>query len=94
MRYFLVCYDVADAKRWRQVFKVMKKHGEHWQYSVFFCRLRAIDRTRLEIELRGILDRDEDRAFICDLGPDEHEALAAFTPLGAQQIQSERLRIV
>jgi CRISPR-associated protein Cas2 len=94
MRYFLVCYDVADPKRWRQLFRVMKKYGEHWQYSVFFCRLRAIERTKLEIELRKILHEEHDRAFLCDLGPDEFEAMAAFTALGAQKIQSERLRIL
>jgi CRISPR-associated protein Cas2 len=38
-RSYLVCYDIRDPKRWRRVFKVMKAHGEHWQYSVFFCVL-------------------------------------------------------
>ena len=26
----------------------MKAYGEAWQYSVFYCALKAIDRVRLE----------------------------------------------
>jgi CRISPR-associated protein Cas2 len=94
MRYFLVCYDISEPKRWRQVYKTMKRYGEPWQYSVFFCRLRDLDRTRLEISLKELLDPDEDRALMCDLGPDEEEAMAAMKPFGKQRIASERLRVI
>lgn len=94
MRCFLVCYDISDAKRWRAVHKIVKQYGESWQYSVFFCRLRGIDRVRLELALKAAVDSEEDRVLICDLGPDEEAALAGMKGLGRQIIASERLRVV
>jgi len=46
-RCYLVCYDVRDDKRLRRVHKLMKAYGEAWQYSVFYCTLKPIDRVRL-----------------------------------------------
>ncbi|NLF10113.1 MAG: CRISPR-associated endonuclease Cas2 [Pirellulaceae bacterium] len=81
-RCYLVCYDIRSPKRWRQVFKIMKGHGEHWQFSVFFCVLRAIDRVRLQTELEEAMNLDDDQAVIIDLGPDEQMARGAATVLG------------
>ncbi|MFA7096009.1 MAG: CRISPR-associated endonuclease Cas2, partial [Gammaproteobacteria bacterium] len=38
-RLYIVSYDIADAKRWRAVFKIMKGYGEWLQLSVFQCRM-------------------------------------------------------
>ena len=81
-RCYLVCYDIRDPKRWRKVFKVMKGHGEHWQYSVFFCVLRDIDRVRMQSHLEEHMNLAEDQALILDLGPDEQSAREAATVLG------------
>ena len=42
---YLVCYDIADPKRLRHIHKVCQGYGEPWQYSVFFCVLKEIDRV-------------------------------------------------
>lgn len=81
-RCYLVCYDIRAPKRWRQVFKIMKGHGEHWQYSVFFCTLRDIDRVRMQTALEEAMNLHEDQAVIIDLGPDEQVARQAATVLG------------
>ena len=81
-RCHLVCYDIRDPKRWRQVFKIMKGHGEHWQYSVFFCVLAPIDRVRMQSQLEDAMNLAEDQAMIIDLGPDEDLARQAATVLG------------
>lgn len=94
MRCFLVCYDISDAKRWRAVYKIVRQYGERWQYSVFFCRLRSLDRVRMEIALKAAVDNVEDRVLICDLGPDEEAAMAGMTGVGRQVVASERLRVV
>jgi len=75
-RSYLVCYDVGDPKRLRQVFKILKGYGEHWQYSVFFCVLKDIDRVRLELRLEKALNKKQDQALIIDLGSNEAEARA------------------
>jgi CRISPR-associated protein Cas2 len=71
-RCYLVCYDIRDPKRWRQVFKVMKGHGEHWQYSVFFCVLKPIDQVRMQTQLEEAMNLKEDQTMIIDLGSDEN----------------------
>lgn len=50
-RWALVCYDIRDARRLRQVAKLLEGYGERIQYSVFRCRLTAKDEERLRWEL-------------------------------------------
>ena len=70
-RSYLVCYDIRDAKRLRAVHKVCKGYGEPWQYSVFFCTLKDIDRVRLTMDLEAVMNLKEDQALILPLGRDE-----------------------
>jgi CRISPR-associated protein Cas2 len=88
-RCYLVCYDIRSPQRWRRVFKVMKGFGEHWQYSVFFCVLRDIDRVRMQTALEEWMNLKEDQTMIIDLGPDEASARAAATVLGQQMKKQE-----
>ena len=81
-RCYLVCYDVRDPKRLRRVHKLMKAYGEPWQYSVFYCTLKAIDRVRLETALRETMNLKEDQVLIVDLGGNEDAARESSTFLG------------
>jgi CRISPR-associated protein Cas2 len=81
-RCFLVCYDVRDARRLRRVHKLMKAYGEAWQYSVFYCTLKDIDRVRLENALREELNLKEDQVLIVDLGGNEEAARQSAAILG------------
>ena len=81
-RCYLVCYDISDPKRLRRTHKALKGYGEPWQYSVFFCILRDIDRARLQGELEEILNHEKDQAMIIDLGGDEDQAREAASVIG------------
>ena len=81
-RCFLVCYDICDARRLRRVHRLLKGYGEPWQYSVFFCVLRDIDRAQLQADLTGEINFKEDRVLIVDLGQDEEAARRASYSLG------------
>lgn len=81
-RCFLVCYDIREPKRLYRIHKVMKGYGEPWQYSVFFCRLKEIDRLRMESDLIEEINQKEDRVFIIDLGPNEKAVRQATKVLG------------
>ncbi len=50
--WYLVCYDIRDAKRGRRCFTLLKGYGESLQYSVVRCRLtkRQLERMRWELE--------------------------------------------
>lgn len=88
-RCYLVCYDVRDPKRLRRVHKLMKAYGEPWQYSVFYCTLKAIDRVRLETALREIMNLKEDQVLIVDLGSNENAARESSTFLGIGMPEQE-----
>lgn len=67
-QWYVICYDVTDAGRWRKIYKRLQGYGTRLQYSIFRCRL-----TKIEIEkLRWELEKDltaEDRLLIlsvCD----------------------------
>lgn len=81
-RCYLVCYDIRNPKRLRRVHKVLKGYGEAWQFSVFFCVLKDIDRVRLQTDLEEQMNLKEDQAMILDLGPNEEEARKAATVVG------------
>jgi CRISPR-associated protein Cas2 len=81
-RCYLVCYDIRNPKRLRRVHKVLKGYGEAWQFSVFFCVLKDIDRVRLQADLEQQMNLKEDQAMILDLGPNEEEARKAATVVG------------
>lgn len=81
-RCYLVCYDIRDPKRLRRVHKVLKGYGESWQFSIFFCVLKDIDRVRLQTDLEEQMNQKEDQAMILDLGPNEKEARGAATVIG------------
>ena len=52
---FLVCYDIAEAKRLRRVFKLCKNYGDHLQFSVFECDLNPAEKAAMESELAAII---------------------------------------
>ena len=66
---FLVSYDVCDAKRLRQTYKKMCGFGTSLQYSVFRCELNPLQLHALKEQLWNILNLDEDRVMVVDLGP-------------------------
>ena len=66
---YLVCYDVADDKRLRQTHKKMCGFGDPMQYSVFGCELSPTERQLMKEALWSILNWDDDRVMLVDLGP-------------------------
>lgn len=83
-RLYLVTYDICEPRRLRKVFKTMQGFGEHLQLSVFQCDLTAIDRLELQSELQSIINRDEDKVLIIDLGPTDSVPVKSFEVLGKQ----------
>lgn len=81
-RCYLVCYDICDPKRLRCVHKILKGYGEAWQFSIFFCVLKEIDRVRLQSDLGEAMNLKEDQAMIVDLGADEKKAREAASVIG------------
>jgi len=79
---YIVCYDICDPKRLREVFKVMRGWGDHLQLSVFECRLTRADLVQLRAELAEIIDHREDQVLFVDLGPAGARGDRVITALG------------
>lgn len=80
-RYY-VTYDIADARRLRRVFQIMKGAGEHVQLSVFCCDLSGRQKEALLLVLSEVIMPSEDQVLFIDLGPTEGVAPDRITTLG------------
>lgn len=65
---YVVCYDIRDPRRWRQVFRKMCGYGEWLQLSVFQCRLTKMRLAELVASLDALIHHGSDHVLILDLG--------------------------
>jgi CRISPR-associated protein Cas2 len=79
---YLVCYDIADDKRLRKVFKTMRGWGDHLQFSVFECQLTKTDVVKMRAELSELIHHDEDQILFVELGPAEGRGDRVITAMG------------
>jgi len=79
---YLICYDISDDKRLRKVFQIMRKFGDHLQYSIFECQLTAMDLVRCRAELAKAINQKEDQVLFVNLGPAEGRGDRVITALG------------
>lgn len=86
---FLLCYDIAEAKRLRRVFKLCKNYGDHLQFSVFECDLNPSEKAALESELSAIIHHTEDQVIFVSLGPAEGRGDRVITALGLPYLKMD-----
>jgi CRISPR-associated protein Cas2 len=79
---YLVCYDIADDKRLKRVFKTCKNFGDHLQYSIFECDLSDAEKVNLETALKEVIDQKKDQVIFVRLGPAEGRGDRVITALG------------
>lgn len=79
---YLVCYDIANDRRLKKVFKVCKNHGTHLQFSVFECDLNPRELVQLQRELKTLIKHDEDQVLFVSLGPAEGRGDRVISSLG------------
>ena len=79
---YIVTYDIADPRRLRKVFKLMKGYGEHLQFSVFRCDLSKMTLATMKAALNVAIHAQEDQVLIIDVGPTEGRGAEAFESLG------------
>ncbi len=79
---YIVTYDIANPRRLRKVFKLMKGFGEHLQLSVFRCDLTKMTLATMKAELNEIIHAQKDQVLIIDVGPTEGRGEEVFESLG------------
>ena len=92
-RTYIVTYDIADARRWRRVFKTVNGFGECLQLSVFQCRLSRLRRVELETQLRELVKAGEDHVLLIDIGP-AHRTDVVVESIGKTFSAIERRAVV
>lgn len=85
----LVAYDVSQAKRLQRIHKTMRGFGEAMQYSVFLCELSDHERVLMKAAVCEIMNMEQDRVLIVDLGPADGRGSACLEVLGRQEPPQE-----
>lgn len=57
---YMVCYDIGDDGRRREIQKVLEGYGSRVQYSVFDCEMSDLQYRRLREEILCRLNEAED----------------------------------
>jgi CRISPR-associated protein Cas2 len=90
---YVVTYDIADPKRWRAVYELLKGYGAWLQLSVFQCRLSPKRHADMVATLDQIIHDRQDHVLILDLGvaEDVHPSVislgkAAFEPVKREPV--------
>lgn len=91
---FLVCYDIADAKRLRHVAKVCESYGSRIQFSVFESSLTSVMLASLRAELDAIINHDNDQILFVDLGTDDASTPFSMDYLGLPYVKKSRITII
>jgi CRISPR-associated protein Cas2 len=61
---YLIAYDIREPKRWRRAYRILRGYGRPVQYSLFRCRLGAVEFERLRWELERVLDSEDALLFV------------------------------
>ncbi len=91
---YVVSYDIREQKRLCRVHRAMKGFGEPVHYSVFRCDLSAKGRAEMVTALTELIDQDEDRVMIIDLGPVEGRVEERIEFLGVHHEEKEQKFII
>jgi CRISPR-associated protein Cas2 len=92
---YLICYDICDEKRLRNVFQTMRGFGDHLQFSVFECQLTATDLARCRTALASIIHHTEDQVLFVNLGPAAGRGDRVIAALGTRCLRrGSRVRAV
>lgn len=91
---YIVCYDISDPKRLRQVYQTMRGYGDHMQLSVFRCELTDNEKVRLLTELGDIVCHTEDQVMLVPLGPPEGHNATHLETLGRPLLRPDRHAVV
>lgn len=91
---YVVCYDISEPKRLRQVYRTMRGYGDHMQLSVFRCELTDAEKTRLLTELGDIVCHTEDQVMFAPLGPPEGHNATHVETIGRPLLRPDRHAVV
>ena len=91
---YIVSYDIREPKRLYRVHKAMLGFGEPVHYSVFRCDLTPRGKVEMTASLHDLIDPDEDRIMIIDLGPNDGRVMERIEFMGVHREHLDRKFII
>ena len=85
---YLVCYDICDAKRLRRVHRLIRDWGIPIQFSVFEVEVNFDQFEKLQANLVGLMNLEEDKVMFYRLVPQQKRICLGVT------VQTEDLLFV
>ena len=93
-RRYLICYDIADAKRLRRTAKVCESYGSRLQFSVFESSLDDLMLKKLQVELDSVINHSCDQILFVDMGADDETTPLNIAFLGLPYLKRSRITII
>ena len=91
---YVVSYDIREQKRLYRVHRAMMGFGEPVHYSVFRCDLTPRGKVEMMADLTDLINQDEDRVMIIDLGPNDGRMVERIEFMGVHKSHVERKIII
>ncbi|VVB69159.1 CRISPR-associated endoribonuclease Cas2 [uncultured archaeon] len=91
---YIVSYDIREQKRLCRVHRCMKGFGEPVHYSVFRCDLTLKGKVEMVAALTDLINLEEDRVMIIDLGASDGKVENRIEFIGAHEEHLERKFII
>ena len=91
---FVVSYDIADPKRLRKVYRLLRGWGDHIQLSVFRCELNPRELVDLRSQLSVVINHAVDQVLFVDVGPVEGRGGTSIRAIGKVYTSPERRAVV
>lgn len=92
-RWRLVCYDIREPARWRDVYKIVRGCGHRVQYSIYRARLDDQQVEQLRWELAQVM-AEEDSLLIVDLCPTCASHVISRNHIDGWQDKVSRFRVI
>lgn len=83
-RRYVVCYDIRDPERLKDVGRGMKGFGYRFQYSVYICDLDEREKYALRLAIGEVIDQRVDTVALIDLGDVDTDPAQRFEWIGAR----------
>lgn len=77
---WLIAYDIAEPRRWRAVYKLVREVGFRLQYSLFWADISAGQARELADRLGKVIDWAEDDVRLYPLDDDAPVLLGGVRP--------------
>ncbi len=91
---FLFSYDISDDDRRTKVFKTLRDHGDHVQYSVFLCELNTRELAALRERLTPMIHQLDDQLIVLDMGAVTRDLSASLEVMGKPYSPPVRVQVV